>query len=62
MFFAFFPEKIDCPIEIYFTIDTSESIALQESPPGSLVNSIKVGLVYVRFYYLNLNQLLSHNF
>ncbi|XP_055359803.1 collagen alpha-2(VI) chain isoform X2 [Betta splendens] len=34
------PEK-DCPINVYFTIDTSETIALQEPPPGSLVNSIK---------------------
>ncbi|CAN9503268.1 unnamed protein product [Ophioblennius macclurei] len=31
----------DCPIHVYFTIDTSETIALQESPPGALVNSIK---------------------
>uniref|UniRef100_A0AAQ5X8C0 VWFA domain-containing protein n=1 Tax=Amphiprion ocellaris TaxID=80972 RepID=A0AAQ5X8C0_AMPOC len=30
-----------CPIDVYFTIDTSETIALQESPPGSLVESIK---------------------
>lgn len=34
--------KNECPIDIYFTIDTSETIALQESPPGSLVESIKV--------------------
>ncbi|XP_061082265.1 collagen alpha-2(VI) chain-like isoform X2 [Conger conger] len=33
--------KIDCPIQLYFVIDTSETIALQESPPGSLVDSIK---------------------
>lgn len=32
---------IDCPIKLYFTIDTSETIALQESPPGSLVESIR---------------------
>ncbi|XP_068197178.1 collagen alpha-2(VI) chain isoform X1 [Antennarius striatus] len=31
----------ECPIDIYFTIDTSETIALQEPPPGSLVESIK---------------------
>ncbi|XP_072219944.1 collagen alpha-2(VI) chain [Leuresthes tenuis] len=31
----------ECPIEVYFTIDTSETIALQESPAGSLVESIK---------------------
>uniref|UniRef100_A0A3B4Z8R7 VWFA domain-containing protein n=1 Tax=Stegastes partitus TaxID=144197 RepID=A0A3B4Z8R7_9TELE len=36
------PAKIiDCPIRLYFTIDTSETIALQEPPPGSLVNSIR---------------------
>lgn len=35
-------EKGDCPIDIYFTIDTSETIALQEPPPGALVESIKV--------------------
>lgn len=32
---------IDCPIKLFFTIDTSETIALQESPPGALVNDIK---------------------
>uniref|UniRef100_A0A1A8NXL0 Collagen alpha-2(VI) chain n=3 Tax=Nothobranchius TaxID=28779 RepID=A0A1A8NXL0_9TELE len=32
---------IDCPIKVFFTIDTSETIALQEPPPGSLVESIK---------------------
>uniref|UniRef100_A0A674PNE4 Collagen alpha-2(VI) chain n=1 Tax=Takifugu rubripes TaxID=31033 RepID=A0A674PNE4_TAKRU len=34
--------KNECPIDVYFTIDTSETIALQEPPPGSLVESIKV--------------------
>ncbi|XP_037537930.1 collagen alpha-2(VI) chain [Nematolebias whitei] len=34
-------KKRECPIDLYFTIDTSETIALQESPPGSLVDSIK---------------------
>ncbi|XP_011484830.1 collagen alpha-2(VI) chain isoform X1 [Oryzias latipes] len=33
--------KNECPIDVYFTIDTSETIALQESPPGALVESIK---------------------
>uniref|UniRef100_A0A3P8VN63 Collagen alpha-2(VI) chain n=1 Tax=Cynoglossus semilaevis TaxID=244447 RepID=A0A3P8VN63_CYNSE len=32
---------IDCPIKLFFTIDTSETIALQESPPGILVEQIK---------------------
>uniref|UniRef100_A0A4W6FKE6 Collagen type VI alpha 2 chain n=1 Tax=Lates calcarifer TaxID=8187 RepID=A0A4W6FKE6_LATCA len=32
---------IDCPIKVFFTIDTSETIALQESPPGSLVKKIQ---------------------
>ncbi|XP_040912953.1 collagen alpha-2(VI) chain-like isoform X2 [Toxotes jaculatrix] len=32
---------IDCPIKLFFTIDTSETIALQESPPGILVENIK---------------------
>uniref|UniRef100_A0A9J8DG46 Collagen alpha-2(VI) chain n=2 Tax=Cyprinus carpio TaxID=7962 RepID=A0A9J8DG46_CYPCA len=31
----------ECPIDLYFVIDTSETIALQENPPGSLVDSIK---------------------
>uniref|UniRef100_A0A3Q3AHB2 Collagen alpha-2(VI) chain n=1 Tax=Kryptolebias marmoratus TaxID=37003 RepID=A0A3Q3AHB2_KRYMA len=39
--FSSLSELIDCPIKVYFTIDTSETIALQESPPGSLVESIK---------------------
>ncbi|KAI5626588.1 collagen alpha-2(VI) chain isoform X4 [Silurus asotus] len=30
----------ECPIDLYFVIDTSETIALQEPPPGSLVDSI----------------------
>ncbi|XP_041848649.1 collagen alpha-2(VI) chain-like isoform X2 [Melanotaenia boesemani] len=34
-------KKNECPIDVYFTIDTSETIALQESPPGALVTSIK---------------------
>ncbi|XP_073329339.1 collagen alpha-2(VI) chain-like [Pagrus major] len=34
-------EIIDCPIKLFFTIDTSETIALQESPPGALVENIK---------------------
>uniref|UniRef100_A0A3Q2DB21 VWFA domain-containing protein n=1 Tax=Cyprinodon variegatus TaxID=28743 RepID=A0A3Q2DB21_CYPVA len=32
---------IYCPVKLFFTIDTSETIALQEPPPGSLVESIK---------------------
>lgn len=35
------PDIINCPIKVFFTIDTSETIALQESPPGILVESIK---------------------
>ncbi|XP_068428248.1 collagen alpha-2(VI) chain-like isoform X2 [Clinocottus analis] len=31
---------IDCPIKLFFTLDTSETIALQESPPGSLVKKV----------------------
>uniref|UniRef100_A0A3B3B6Z9 VWFA domain-containing protein n=1 Tax=Oryzias melastigma TaxID=30732 RepID=A0A3B3B6Z9_ORYME len=34
-------QNINCPIKLFFTIDTSETIALQQSPPGSLVESIK---------------------
>lgn len=34
-------EIIECPIKVFFTIDTSETIALQESPPGVLVENIK---------------------
>ncbi|XP_038574603.1 collagen alpha-2(VI) chain isoform X1 [Micropterus salmoides] len=34
-------KKHECPIDVYFTIDTSETIAMQEPPPGSLVESIK---------------------
>ncbi|CAL8339658.1 unnamed protein product [Boreogadus saida] len=32
---------VDCPVRLFFTIDTSESISLQESPPGVLVDNIK---------------------
>ena len=42
IFECHFPAKHECPIDVYFTIDTSETIALQESPPGALVQSIKV--------------------
>ncbi|OXB75896.1 UNVERIFIED_CONTAM: hypothetical protein H355_008540 [Colinus virginianus] len=34
-------EKTDCPISVYFVIDTSESIALQTVPIQSLVDQIK---------------------
>lgn len=34
------PEMKECPIDVYFVIDTSETIALQEPPPGSLVDSV----------------------
>ncbi|KAM9322452.1 collagen alpha-2(VI) chain isoform 1-T2 [Pholidichthys leucotaenia] len=34
-------QTFDCPIDVYFTIDTSETVALQQSPPGQLVESIK---------------------
>uniref|UniRef100_A0A4W4FIV8 Collagen alpha-2(VI) chain n=1 Tax=Electrophorus electricus TaxID=8005 RepID=A0A4W4FIV8_ELEEL len=34
-------EKPECPIDLFFLIDTSETIALQEDPPGSLVESVK---------------------
>ncbi|XP_049454411.1 collagen alpha-2(VI) chain isoform X2 [Epinephelus fuscoguttatus] len=34
-------KKNECAIDVYFTIDTSETIALQEPPPGALVESIK---------------------
>ncbi|XP_029981066.1 collagen alpha-2(VI) chain-like [Sphaeramia orbicularis] len=33
--------KIPCPIRLFFTIDTSETIALQVSPPGQLVRVVK---------------------
>ncbi|KAL7385188.1 hypothetical protein ABVT39_017266 [Epinephelus coioides] len=32
---------IPCPIKLFFTLDTSETIALQEAPPGSLVTKVK---------------------
>ncbi|CAJ1079230.1 collagen alpha-2(VI) chain-like [Xyrichtys novacula] len=32
---------VDCPVKVFFTIDTSETIALQEAPPGELVNRVK---------------------
>ncbi|XP_061648346.1 collagen alpha-2(VI) chain-like isoform X1 [Phyllopteryx taeniolatus] len=32
---------VNCPVKLFFTIDTSETIALQESPPGILVENIK---------------------
>lgn len=35
-------EKSECRVDVYVTIDTSETIALQERPPGALVQSIKV--------------------
>ncbi|XP_075790238.1 collagen alpha-2(VI) chain isoform X2 [Pelodiscus sinensis] len=35
------PEKTDCPINVYFIMDTSESIALQTVPIQSLVDHMK---------------------
>ncbi|MBN3306082.1 CO6A2 protein, partial [Amia calva] len=34
----------DCPINVYFTVDTSESVALKEYPWGSQVDELKVFL------------------
>ncbi|XP_053185160.1 collagen alpha-2(VI) chain-like [Scomber japonicus] len=34
-------KDIKCPIKVYFTIDTSETIALQESPIPAMVNKVK---------------------
>ncbi|KAM9485899.1 collagen alpha-2(VI) chain-like [Salvelinus alpinus] len=33
-------EVIECPIDLYFVMDSSESIALQQPPPGSLVKKV----------------------
>ncbi|XP_074545343.1 collagen alpha-2(VI) chain isoform X2 [Halichoeres trimaculatus] len=33
--------KRECPIDVFFTVDTSETIALQEPPSGILVDSIR---------------------
>lgn len=41
LFVFYHTDKVECPVELYFVIDTSETIALQENPPGSLVESIK---------------------
>ncbi|XP_060088126.1 collagen alpha-2(VI) chain isoform X1 [Heteronotia binoei] len=35
-------DKTDCPINVYFVIDTSESVALQTMPIQSLVDHIKL--------------------
>ncbi|XP_077583588.1 collagen alpha-2(VI) chain-like [Stigmatopora nigra] len=35
------PTIVNCPIKLFFMMDTSETIALQESPPGILVETIK---------------------
>lgn len=43
-------EKNECPIDVYFTIDTSETIALQEPPPGALVESIKVAHLFTTLW------------
>lgn len=40
LYVLYSPEVNECPIDLYFVIDTSETIALQESPPGSLVESV----------------------
>ncbi|XP_028558981.2 collagen alpha-2(VI) chain isoform X1 [Podarcis muralis] len=34
-------DQTDCPIRVYFVIDTSESIALQTAPLGSIVTHMK---------------------
>lgn len=40
LYVLYSPEIEECPIDLYFVIDTSETIALQEPPPGSLVDSV----------------------
>lgn len=39
--FSLYTDKTECPITVYFVIDTSESIALQTDPIESLVNHSK---------------------
>uniref|UniRef100_A0A8D2L410 VWFA domain-containing protein n=1 Tax=Varanus komodoensis TaxID=61221 RepID=A0A8D2L410_VARKO len=38
---SFYSDKTDCPIRVYFVIDTSESVALQTIPIESLVKLAK---------------------
>ncbi|XP_026101651.1 collagen alpha-2(VI) chain-like isoform X1 [Carassius auratus] len=51
---------INCPIHLYFVIDTSETIALQENPPGSLVNSVKNFVIEFAEKLKSVNQDLVH--
>lgn len=39
---SLYTDKTDCPINVYFVIDTSESVALQTMPIQSLVDHIKL--------------------
>uniref|UniRef100_A0A669E367 Collagen alpha-2(VI) chain n=1 Tax=Oreochromis niloticus TaxID=8128 RepID=A0A669E367_ORENI len=54
LIFSLLETKV-CPIDVYFTIDTSETVALQESPPGALVESIKVAHLFTTLGVVQIN-------
>uniref|UniRef100_A0A3Q1HLI5 VWFA domain-containing protein n=1 Tax=Anabas testudineus TaxID=64144 RepID=A0A3Q1HLI5_ANATE len=41
IFVCFFAVYTECPVDLYFVLDTSESVALRQKPPDFYINQIK---------------------